>query len=142
MQHLVSGRVRELGALQAERHRSARGELRVALVLGEAGLGKTRLAAELLARDGESAVGLIAHNSPFAGMPPFGPWADALGLHAGDRELMGSAAPAGAGSVAFRRSGAAPTGTTRPRALKRFAITSSNGSRVCSPRRVLTGRSS
>ncbi len=80
----MPGRVRELGALQAERRRSALGELRVALVLGDAGSGKTRLAAELLPRDDESAVGLIAHSSPLGGMPLFGPWADALGLHAGD----------------------------------------------------------
>src|SRR5918998_2603361 len=79
---LVSGRVREFGALQAERQRSALGELRVALVLGDAGLGKTRLAAELLPRDDELAVGLIAHSSPLGGMPLFGPWAGALGLHA------------------------------------------------------------
>jgi ATP/maltotriose-dependent transcriptional regulator MalT len=82
--HLVSGRVRELGVLQAERHRSALGELRVALVLGDAGLGKTRLAAALLPRDDELAVGLIVRSSPRGGMPLFGPWADALGLHAGD----------------------------------------------------------
>ncbi|HSL06436.1 MAG TPA: LuxR C-terminal-related transcriptional regulator [Pseudonocardiaceae bacterium] len=78
----MSGRVREFCALQAERQRSALGELRVALVLGDAGLGKTRLAAELLPRDDELAVGLIAHSSPLGGMPLFGPWAGALGLHA------------------------------------------------------------
>ncbi|MGB6165180.1 MAG: LuxR C-terminal-related transcriptional regulator [Pseudonocardiaceae bacterium] len=80
---LISGRVRELGALHAERQRSALGELRVTVVLGDAGLGKTRLAAELLPRDNELAVGLIARSSPLGGMPLFGPWADALGLHAG-----------------------------------------------------------
>jgi DNA-binding CsgD family transcriptional regulator len=69
----------------------------MALVLGEAGLGKTRLAAELLARDGGSAVGLIAHNSPFAGMPPFGPWADALGLHASDPDTDGVCRACGSG---------------------------------------------
>ncbi|MGH4006437.1 MAG: hypothetical protein ACRDSO_20310, partial [Pseudonocardiaceae bacterium] len=89
--------MRELCALQAERHRSALGELRVALVLGDAGLGKTRLAAELLPRDDESAVGLIAHSSPLGGMPLFGPWADALGLHPGDLDPEGVCRACGSG---------------------------------------------
>ncbi|MCA1834786.1 MAG: LuxR C-terminal-related transcriptional regulator [Actinobacteria bacterium] len=76
---LVSGRVRELAVLQAEWQRSALGELRVALVLGDPGLGKTRLAAELVPH---GAVRLIAHSCLVKGMPPFGPWADALGLRA------------------------------------------------------------
>lgn len=78
---LVPGRVQAVCALQAERRRSALGELRVALVLGEAGLGKTRLAAELLPRSSEWAIGLVARNSPLGDVPPFGPWAAALGLH-------------------------------------------------------------
>jgi DNA-binding CsgD family transcriptional regulator len=77
---LVPGRVRELCALQAERQRSALGELRVALVLGEAGLGKTRLAAEMLPRGNES-IGLITRNSPLGNIPSFGPWAATLGLY-------------------------------------------------------------
>ncbi|MGH8526485.1 MAG: AAA family ATPase, partial [Gammaproteobacteria bacterium] len=80
---LVSGRVRELGVLQAEWRRSTRGELRVALMLGDAGLGKTLLATELLQHNHEVAVELIAHTGGCKGMPPFGPWADALGLYAG-----------------------------------------------------------
>src|SRR5947209_19090661 len=76
---LVSGRVRELAVLQAEWQRSALGELRLALVLGDPGLGKTRLAAELVPH---GAVRLIAHSCLVKGMPPFGPWADALGLRA------------------------------------------------------------
>jgi DNA-binding CsgD family transcriptional regulator len=79
---LVPGRVRELCALQAERRRSELGELRVALVLGEAGVGKTRLAAEVLPRRGEWATGLIARNSALGDVPSFAPWAAALDLHA------------------------------------------------------------
>lgn len=79
---LVSGRAQELAVLRTEWQRSALGELRVALVVGDAGLGKTRLAAELIQDSDESAVGLIAHSCLFQGMPPFGPWADALDLHA------------------------------------------------------------
>jgi DNA-binding CsgD family transcriptional regulator/type II secretory pathway predicted ATPase ExeA len=78
---LVPGRVQEFCALQAERQRSAQGELRVALVLGEAGLGKTRLAAEVLPRGSESATGLIARNSRLRDIPPFAPWAAALGRY-------------------------------------------------------------
>ncbi len=80
---LVPGRARELAALRAEQQRSALGELRVALVLGDAGLGKTRLAAELIPHGNEFIIGLIAHNCLFKGMPPLGPWADALNLHTG-----------------------------------------------------------
>lgn len=82
---LVSGRVRELGVLLAEWERSTRGELRVVLVLGEAGLGKTLLANELPPRNNAVSLELIAHPAAVQGMPPFGPWADALGLNtAGD----------------------------------------------------------
>ncbi|MGH3764740.1 MAG: ATP-binding protein [Pseudonocardiaceae bacterium] len=83
---LVSGRVRELAVLRAEQQRSTLGELRVALVLGGPGMGKTRLAAELAPHPNEFAVGLIAHRCLFKGMPPVGPWADALNLHAGGRD--------------------------------------------------------
>jgi DNA-binding CsgD family transcriptional regulator len=83
---LVSGRVRELAVLRAEQQRSTLGELRVALVLGDAGLGKTRLAAELVPHGNEYTIGLMAHNCLFNGMPPFGPWADALNLDAGGRD--------------------------------------------------------
>jgi DNA-binding CsgD family transcriptional regulator len=78
---LVPGRAQELCTLQTERQRSALGQLRVALVLGEAGLGKTRLAAEVLPRGSESAIGLIARNSRLRNIPPFGPWAAALGRY-------------------------------------------------------------
>ncbi len=81
--HLVPGRARELGTLQAERQRSALGELRVSLILGNAGLGKTRLALELLHRADELTTGLVSRGCPLGGMPLFGPWADALGLDAG-----------------------------------------------------------
>jgi DNA-binding CsgD family transcriptional regulator len=77
---LVSGLLHELGVLQAERQRSTRGELRVSLVLGDAGAGKTRLATELLPRRGDLAVGLTAHSCLFRGIPPVSAWAEALGL--------------------------------------------------------------
>jgi len=82
MRRLVSSRVRHREILQAERQRSMQGELRVAVVLADAGLGKTRLATELLPRDVQSAVGLTAR-TPFCGVPQLGPWMDALGLTQG-----------------------------------------------------------
>jgi DNA-binding CsgD family transcriptional regulator len=53
----------------------------VALVLGEAGLGKTRLATEMLPRGSEWATGLFARNSALGDVPSFAPWAAALDLH-------------------------------------------------------------
>ncbi|MGH3784833.1 MAG: helix-turn-helix transcriptional regulator [Pseudonocardiaceae bacterium] len=93
----MPGRVRELGALQAERQRSALGQLRVALVLGEAGLGKTWLAAEVLPRSGEWAIGLTARNSSLGDVPPFAPWAAALGLYADGVGSAGSCRACGSG---------------------------------------------
>ncbi|HEX8758738.1 MAG TPA: AAA family ATPase, partial [Pseudonocardiaceae bacterium] len=93
----MPGRVRELGALQVERQRSALGELRVALVLGDAGLGKTRLAVDLLSGADELARRLICHSSPLGGMPLFRPWAEALGLHAADVDADGVCRACGSG---------------------------------------------
>ncbi|HKR49441.1 MAG TPA: AAA family ATPase, partial [Pseudonocardiaceae bacterium] len=94
---LVSGRLQELGALQVEQQRSTQGELRMALVLGDAGLGKTRLAAAQLPCDDESTVRLIARSSLLDGMPLFGPWADALGLHTDDQNAEGACRACGSG---------------------------------------------
>ncbi|MBV9061131.1 MAG: AAA family ATPase [Pseudonocardiales bacterium] len=82
-QQLVSTRARELAALRHEWQRSTSGELRVALVLGDAGTGKTRLADELVPRCTKFPIRLLAHNCLFHSMPPLGPWAEALRLRAG-----------------------------------------------------------
>ena len=82
---LVSARARELAVLRTEWKRSTLGELRVALVLGEAGLGKTRLAAELIPLGAELGVGLITHSCRLRTTPPIGPWVDTLGVPAGDQ---------------------------------------------------------
>lgn len=76
----VSGRVRELAALRAEWRRSTLGELRMALVIGGAGLGKTRLAAELVPPDERRALELLTHSFVVKDLPLFGSWADALDL--------------------------------------------------------------
>lgn len=72
------GRQRELEGLQAELERAWAGELRVVLLGGEAGIGKTRLATEL-ARDAASrgASVLLGHNDEEA-VVPFQPFVEAL----------------------------------------------------------------
>lgn len=73
------GRAAELRDLRAEQRRSEQGQLRVALVLGDAGLGKTRLAAELLSGEDAPAHTLTARSSPLRRTPPFDRWAAELG---------------------------------------------------------------
>ena len=80
---LVSGRARKLAVLREEWQRSTLGEFRLALLLGEAGMGKTRLAAELVPHVAESSVGPLAHRCLFGSLPPFGRWAKGLGLRGG-----------------------------------------------------------
>jgi DNA-binding CsgD family transcriptional regulator len=72
------GRDGELAVLEGERRRAAAGELRCALVLADAGVGKTRLAAELLARHRRTGIGLSARAFPLGGTAPFALWAEAL----------------------------------------------------------------
>ncbi|HZS19375.1 MAG TPA: AAA family ATPase [Pseudonocardiaceae bacterium] len=82
-QRLVSVRGRELAVLRQEWQRSTLGELRVALVLGDPGMGKTRLAAELVPRCTEFPSRVLVHNCLLHSMPPLGPWAETLRLRAG-----------------------------------------------------------
>src|SRR4029450_9876290 len=71
------GRREELAALEEEFSRTEAGELRVVLLLGEAGVGKSRLARELLSRHGEVA-GLVAQAYPLAASAAFGLWTEAV----------------------------------------------------------------
>jgi len=72
------GRQRELGLLEAELAAAAAGELRCVLVSGDPGVGKTRLAAELLSRHDSDVTGLFARGYPLATTTAFGLWADGL----------------------------------------------------------------
>jgi class 3 adenylate cyclase/tetratricopeptide (TPR) repeat protein len=72
------GRDRELAILEAELERSARGESRCVLITGEAGIGKTRLAGELLARHHDDVIALSGRGYPLGGTASFGIWAEAL----------------------------------------------------------------
>ncbi|HEY3239715.1 MAG TPA: AAA family ATPase [Acidimicrobiia bacterium] len=75
------GRERELAVLEAELDRVADGEFRCVLILGEAGVGKTRLAGELGARHQEDSIYLSARAYPLGGTASFGLWGEALERH-------------------------------------------------------------
>ena len=75
------GRRSELAILEGELDRSSHGEFRIVLLLADPGVGKTRLAGEVLARNGEAAVGLSARAHPLGGTTSFGLWAEALEGH-------------------------------------------------------------
>ncbi len=77
----IVGRERELRALELEVERSRSGEFRGVLLVGDAGVGKTRLASELLARHQDDVVGLSARAYPLGATAAFGLWAEALEGH-------------------------------------------------------------
>src|SRR4051812_17954388 len=78
---VLVGRGREWGVLGAEFARAVRGEFRVVLLLGDPGVGKTRLAGEVLARHGAGGLGLAARAHPLGGTTSFGLWAEAFEGH-------------------------------------------------------------
>ena len=71
-------RVAELATLESELDRSTGGEFRCLLLLGDPGVGKTRLAAELLSRRRGDVIALSARGSPLGEPTGFGLWAEAL----------------------------------------------------------------
>ena len=71
------GRREELAALEDELSRAAEGNFRAVLLLGEAGVGKSRLGRELLTRHRE-VTGLVAQAYPLAASAAFGLWTEAL----------------------------------------------------------------
>jgi class 3 adenylate cyclase/tetratricopeptide (TPR) repeat protein len=73
------GRVVELEALSAELRRAEGGELRIALLGGEPGIGKTRLAAEFAHRAHEGGAAVLFGRSDPEPLLPFGPFVEALG---------------------------------------------------------------
>ena len=71
------GRREELGTLEDALSRADSGEFHVVLLLGEAGVGKSRLARELVGGHREVA-GLVAQAHPFAASATFGLWSEAV----------------------------------------------------------------
>ena len=74
----LAGRDAELAHLDAEFTAAARGEFRCVLVLGEPGVGKSRLAEEFLSRHGADAIGLRARGYPMGAAVAFGMWTEAF----------------------------------------------------------------
>lgn len=75
------GRERELEMLESEVDRARAGEFRCVLLFGDAGVGKTRLASELLACHQDDVVGLSARAYPLGATGAFELWAEALEGH-------------------------------------------------------------
>jgi hypothetical protein len=71
------GRREELAALEDELSRAEEGSFRLVLLVGEPGVGKSRLGRELLARHPE-ATGLVAQGYPLAASAAFGLWTEAI----------------------------------------------------------------
>ncbi|MGH8973459.1 MAG: ATP-binding protein [Acidimicrobiia bacterium] len=75
------GREAELAELEAQWRLAAGGAFRCVLLVGEPGVGKTRLADEAGERHGSSATVLRARARPLSGTASFGLWAEALESH-------------------------------------------------------------
>ncbi|HMC08047.1 MAG TPA: AAA family ATPase, partial [Actinomycetota bacterium] len=71
----------EFAALEAEIQRAASGEFRCVLLVGEPGLGKTRLAVEAVERCRRRVLGISARAYPLGQTASFGVWAEALDRH-------------------------------------------------------------
>jgi DNA-binding CsgD family transcriptional regulator len=75
------GRRAEIAELEREYRRAAAGEFRSVLMLADAGIGKTRLAREFLARRRGRAITLSARAYPLGAPVSFGVWSEALERH-------------------------------------------------------------
>jgi DNA-binding CsgD family transcriptional regulator len=74
----IVGRGREIAELDTQWQRAAAGEFRFVLVVGEPGMGKTRLAAEALEERRRASIELSARAHPLGDTASFGLWVEAL----------------------------------------------------------------
>ncbi len=82
LQPVLVGRQRELSSLWSRFEESLTGGLRVALVAGEPGIGKTRLLQEVARRAEQRGTLVLSGGASEAeGMPPYLPFLEALGQH-------------------------------------------------------------
>src|SRR5262245_11322105 len=92
------GRRRELEALCAALDTACEGRVRLALLAGEPGIGKTRTALELAAQASKhDAVIAWGRCHEEAGAPPYRPWAQILWALAGSQDTEELRADLGAG---------------------------------------------
>jgi DNA-binding CsgD family transcriptional regulator/tetratricopeptide (TPR) repeat protein len=77
----LMGRSVEMAELEREYHRALAGEFRCVLLLADAGIGKTRLAREFLARRRGTVTALPARAYPLGETAAFGVWSEALEGH-------------------------------------------------------------
>ena len=130
------GRERELAVLEREFAIAAGGEFRCALLVGDAGVGKTRLARELITRQGRAVVTLSARAYPLGATTAFGVWIEALerhlrGLDADEVERACASAADDLGGLvrsvrAARSPRSAPVDEHRSRLLDAFTVVLSN----------------
>jgi class 3 adenylate cyclase len=76
--HPVVGRDAELGRVDESLARLVRGQGQVVLLVGEAGIGKTRLLAEARAHAGDAVTWLEGHSRSYGARAPFAPFVDIL----------------------------------------------------------------
>jgi DNA-binding CsgD family transcriptional regulator len=77
----IVGRGREIAELDDQWQRAAAGEFRFVLLVGEPGMGKTRLAAEALEDRRRASIELSARAHPLGDTASFGLWVEALERH-------------------------------------------------------------
>ncbi|HEV7686522.1 MAG TPA: ATP-binding protein, partial [Acidimicrobiia bacterium] len=77
----IVGRSPETAQLDGQWQRAASGEFRFVLVVGEPGMGKTRLAAESLEDRRRASIELSARAHPLGDTASFGLWVEALERH-------------------------------------------------------------
>jgi ATP/maltotriose-dependent transcriptional regulator MalT len=72
------GRDAQLGELRAELEEATAQRLRAVLLVGDAGVGKTRLASEFVSQQGEQVIALTARAYPLGATSSLGLWVEAL----------------------------------------------------------------